>query len=58
MMRRWRVFVLHSQTFGALNIQINLDCPGVECMHFDCDKTRVFAEWCMCTVRTNLCPFF
>lgn len=38
MMRR--MFVLHSQTFGILNIQINLNRPGVDCMHLDCDKNK------------------
>lgn len=56
-MRHWRVLVLHSQTCGVLNIEINLDCPEVECMCLLCDKAQV-AEWCMCTVRTFFCPLF
>lgn len=28
------------QAFGAPNIQINLNCPRVECMHSDCDKCK------------------
>lgn len=35
-----RTRVLHSQTFGMLNIQINLNCPGVEYMHLNCDKSN------------------
>lgn len=32
------ICIASSEMFGVLDIQLNLNCPGVECMHLDCDK--------------------